>query len=440
MTYLAWTESLPASWAAKPLRAVADCAVSNVDKVPADDELPVRLCNYTDVYHNEFISFALDFMKTTATADEIARFGLHADDVLITKDSESWNDIGVPALVKETAHDLVCGYHLAIVRPRHQQIVGAYLLRCLQAKPVRVQLELAATGVTRFGLPKPRVTAVSLPVPPLVQQRAISDYLDRETARIDALIAAKERLLELLAEKRGALITGAVTRGLDPDVPLRDSGVPWLGEIPVHWKVERARWLFRERDLRSETGKEELLTVSHITGVTPRSDKDVYMFEAETKEGYKICMVGDLVINTLWAWMGAMGVSPVDGIVSPAYNVYTPTELVNAAFVDALVRIPVFAQEIIRYSKGVWTSRLRLYPEGFFEATFPVPPLLEQRQLVAFLGNEGQKLNELQDATLRTITLLKERRAALIAAAVTGQLDVGAASINAGNAAEESRC
>ena len=290
-----------------------------------------------------------------------------------------------------------------------------------------------AVDASTFGSKMPRaewefIGHLPVPSPSLPRQRAIADYLDRETARIDALIAAKERLLELLAEKRGALITRAVTRGLDPDVPLRDSGVPWLGEIPVHWKVERARWLFRERDLRSETGKEELLTVSHITGVTPRSDKDVYMFEAETKEGYKICMVGDLVINTLWAWMGAMGVSPVDGIVSPAYNVYTPTELVNAAFVDALVRIPVFAQEIIRYSKGVWTSRLRLYPEGFFEATFPVPPLLEQKQLVAFLGGECQKLTELQDATLRTITLLKERRVALIAAAVTGRMERGGAA------------
>ncbi len=119
---------------------------------------------------------------------------------------------------------------------------------------------------------------------------AIADYLDRETAQVDALIAAKERVLDLLAEKRRALITRAVTRGLDPDAPLRDSGIPWLGEIPAHWRTERTRWLFQERDERSETGEEELLTVSHLTGVTPRSEKDVNMFEAETTEGYKICL------------------------------------------------------------------------------------------------------------------------------------------------------
>ena len=424
MNPLAWTDQLPDNWEAKPLRSVADYAVSNVDKVPDDDEIPVRLCNYTDVYNNEFIALGLDFMQATASEAEIAKFGLAIGDVIITKDSESWDDIGVPALVRETAGDLVCGYHLAILRPLKQEMVGDFLFRCLQAKPVRVQLELAANGVTRFGIPKYEIGTVKLPVPPLPEQRAIADYLDREIARLDALVAAKERVLGLLAEKRRALITRAVTRGLDPCAPLRDSGIPWLGEIPAYWVTERARWLFRERDERSDTGEEELLTVSHLTGVTPRSEKDVNMFEAATTEGYKICHAGDLVINTLWAWMGAMGVAPEGGIVSPAYNTYEPGTRLDPSYVDALVRLPIFAQEVTRYSKGVWSSRLRLYPEGFFAVSISVPPLSEQREIVARMANETRKLDELGAATERIIVLLKERRAALIAAAVTGQIDV----------------
>ena len=226
--------------------------------------------------------------------------------------------------MRETTDDLVCGYHLALLRPFKEEMDGAFLFRCLEAKPVRVQLELAANGVTRFGIPKSAIGTMRLPVPPLKQQRSIANHLDRETARLDALVAAKEQALKLLAEKRRALITRAVTRGLDPRVPLRDSGIPWLGEIPEQWETERARWLFSERDERSGTGEEDLLTVSHLTGVSLRSEKDVSMFEAATTEGYKICLSGDLVINTLWAWMGAMGVSRVDGVVSPAYNVYEP--------------------------------------------------------------------------------------------------------------------
>jgi type I restriction enzyme S subunit len=274
------------------------------------------------------------------------------------------------------------------------------------------------------GLNRETAYSKSVLIPSLPQQRAIADYLDRETARLDALVAAKDRVLRLLAEKRRTLITHAVTRGIDPRAPLGDSGVSWLGEIPVHWQTERARWLFRERDERSETGEEELLTVSHLTGVTPRAEKDVNMFEAETTEGYKICLSGDLAINTLWAWMGAMGVSPVDGVVSPAYNVYEPGSLLASNYVDALVRVPVFAQETARYSKGVWSSRLRLYPEGFFAISLPVPPLSEQREIVAYIANEICKLNKLRIATERSTVLLKERRAALIAAAVTGEIDV----------------
>ena len=428
MSLLAWTDQLPDNWEAKPLRSAADYVVSNVDKVPDDDEIPVRLCNYTDVYNNEFITLALDFMQATASEAEIAKFGMAVDDVIITKDSESWDDIGVPALVRETAGDLVCGYHLALLRPLKQKVAGAFLFRCLQAKPVRVQLELAASGVTRFGVPKSEIGTMRLPIPPLAQQHTIADYLDRETARLDALVAAKERVVGLLAEKRRALITRAVTRGIDPCAPLRDSGIPWLGQIPEHWETERARWLFRERDERSDTGEEELLTVSHLTGVTPRSEKDVNMFEAATTEGYKICFSGDLVINTLWAWMGAMGVAPGDGIVSPAYNVYEPGARLDPSYVDALVRLPKFAQEVTRYSKGVWSSRLRLYPEGLFAVSIPVPPLSEQREIVAHMANATCKLDDLRAATERTTILLKERRATLIAAAVTGQIDVESAA------------
>ncbi|WP_202814513.1 restriction endonuclease subunit S domain-containing protein [Aureimonas frigidaquae] len=261
-------------------------------------------------------------------------------------------------------------------------------------------------------------------LPDCETQEAVASFLDFEVQAVDSLIEAKQKLLDLLTEKRRMLAAEAVMRGLDRSAPLRSSGIDWLGDIPARWEIERSRWLFTERDERSETGEEEMLTVSHITGVTPRSEKDVNMFEAETTAGYKLCFTGDLVINTLWAWMGAMGTASVDGIVSPAYNVYTPCPRLLPSYVDALVRIPVFAQEVTRYSKGVWSSRLRLYPEGFFETFWPVPPLDEQEEIVAHIAEERTKIDKLATATERSITLLKERRSALIAATVTGQIDI----------------
>ena len=285
------------------------------------------------------------------------------------------------------------------------------------------RLQVLGRGSTFMELSTEEIRALHVPEPLPQQQRAIADYLDREMTRIDTLIAAKERALGLLAEKRGALISCAVTRGLDPHAKLRDSGIPWLGEIPAHWKIERARWLFREHDVRSETGEEEMLTVSHLTGVTPRSEKDVNMFEADSNEGYKICLPGELVINTLWAWMGAMGIAPIMGIVSPAYNVYQPKERLEPAYVDALVRLPIFAQEVTRFSKGVWSSRLRLYPEGFFEVFLPVPPIEEQRAIIHHIAQKAAKISAVQGAIDLTLALLKERRAALIAAVINRPID-----------------
>ncbi len=284
-------------------------------------------------------------------------------------------------------------------------------------------------NASTFGSKMPRaewdsIGNVSVPLPDRTKQRAIATYLDRETERLDALLAEKKRLLSLLKEKRQALITRAVTRGLNPDASFRDSGIGWLGEIPEHWDTERARWLFRERDQRSATGCEELLTVSHLTGVTPRSEKEVNMFEAETTEGYKICLRGDLVINTLWAWMGAMGVAFVDGIVSPAYNVYAPTKELDPTYIDALVRLRVFAQEVTRYSMGVWSSRLRLYPDGFFAVNLPVPPVGEQQEIVRYLQREGDGIDTLKESVTLAHALIVERRSALIAGAVTGQIEV----------------
>lgn len=260
--------------------------------------------------------------------------------------------------------------------------------------------------------------------PDEVEQAKIVEFLDQETGKIDALVQEQRQLIELLKEKRQAVISHAITKGLDPDAQLKESGIDWLGRVPSHWQVERARHLFEERDERSVTGEEEMLTVSHLTGVTPRSEKTVNMFEAETNEGYKKCSQGDLVINTLWAWMGAMGVAHQSGIVSPAYNVYVPRSDFSPSYVDKLVRIRSFADETARWSKGVWSSRLRLYPQEFFQIYLPVPPYNEQLSIAKAVDGEILRIELLSHQAQYAIDLLQERRTALISAAVTGKIDV----------------
>ncbi len=216
---------------------------------------------------------------------------------------------------------------------------------------------------------------------------------------------------------------------LKPYVAYVDSGHDWLGSIPAHWGQLRAKRLFREVEERSTTGKEELLSVSHITGVTPRRLKTVTMFMAESNVGHKVCRPGDLVINTLWAWMSALGVTRHTGIVSPAYGVYRPVtgSGIVPAYADHLLRTPLYAAEYRRRSTGVNSSRLRLYPEQFLRTPVLVPPLAEQEAIVRFLDWANGRLERTIRAKRKVIAMLMEQKQAVIHRAVTCGLDPGVA-------------
>jgi type I restriction enzyme S subunit len=251
---------------------------------------------------------------------------------------------------------------------------------------------------------------------------AIANFLDRETAKLDTLVAAKQRLLGLLADKRRVLITRAVTRGLNPDVPLRDSGIPWLGRIPARWETCRIAWLFRDRDERCEP-ELPLLEVSINSGVVIREfSNDRIESTAGDFNTYKVARKGDVVFNKMRMWQGAVGVAPEDGLVSPDYTVATSVGTLSSAYASLLFRTEMFSAECARYSHGIVWDRLRLYWEGFRDIVVPLPPLAEQRAIVAYISAETAKLDALRQAAERTIGLLKERRAALIAAAVTGKI------------------
>lgn len=208
----------------------------------------------------------------------------------------------------------------------------------------------------------------------------------------------------------------------------RPTRLSWVGQVPKHWDERRARFLFRAIDERSADGQEELLSVSHITGVTPRSEKNITMFMAESYEGHKLCRPGDLVINSLWAWMAALGVSKHRGIVSSAYHVYRQIDdrNFNPAYMGFLLRLKGYAGEYLCRSKGVWTSRLLLTPSDFFDIPILLPPRFEQDAIVVFLEAKGQEIATFIANKRRMIELLKEQRIALINQAVTRGLNPNA--------------
>lgn len=209
----------------------------------------------------------------------------------------------------------------------------------------------------------------------------------------------------------------------------RQPKMRWLPAVPEHWNEQRAKTFFREVDERSKTGQEELLSVSHLTGVTPRSQKKVTMFKAASYVGSKLCRPGDIVINTLWAWMAALGASRHVGIVSPAYGVYRPhhADSFNPAYLDYLLRTRAYVAEYIGRSTGIRSSRLRLYPNQFLDIALIQPPRPEQDQIVAYLRAQDAHIARFIQAKRDLIKLLIEQKLRIIDHAVTRGLDAAVA-------------
>jgi type I restriction enzyme S subunit len=259
-------------------------------------------------------------------------------------------------------------------------------------------------------------------VPPLPEQRAIADYLDRETAKLDELISTMEELLDCLLEKHGALISHAVTRGLNPNVAMRDSDVAWLGEIPAHWDVTRIAFLFRERKERNQPHLPRL-NVSIHTGVTLDELSDP-RYEQEDLALYKVARAGDIAFNKTRMWQGAVGTVPRDGKVSPEYIVAASIADIDTTYYGELFGIGAFSAEAARYSRGITWDRYRLYWPEFRDIRVPVPPLNEQGEIVNDMAHETMKLDDLHTTTKSTIEFLHERRRALITAVIFGEIRV----------------
>jgi len=206
-----WIGEIPEHWDVRRLKYCANVNVSNVDKHSRKLEDEVKLCNYVDVYKNDFILEDINFMKSTATEDDIRKYSLKLGDVIITKDSEDWKDIGVPALVRHEEKNLICGYHLAILRSKKDKVTGDYLFQLLQSLKIKIQFNVRANGVTRYGISYGAISGAWVLLPPVIEQKEIADYVEYNTAKIDKAIFQKQEEIERLKEYKSTLIDSAVT-------------------------------------------------------------------------------------------------------------------------------------------------------------------------------------------------------------------------------------
>jgi type I restriction enzyme S subunit len=404
----------------------------NVDKHTLEGELPVSLCNYTDVYYRDWITADIDFMSASATETEIERFSLRVGDTIFTKDSESADDIGGAALVVEEMPGVVCGYHLYIARPR-ERAFGGYIKRFFDSTYAKAMFETRANGLTRVGLGQHAVDNVPIPVPPLDEKRAIAAFLDRETGKIDPLVEEQRRLIALLKEKRQAVISHAVTKGLDPTAPLNPSGIDWLGDIPAHWEPGRLKHDLafltsgsRGRAAHSADNGALFIRIGNLL----RETLDLYLEDIqrvndpEGTEGERTRVQGGDLLFSITAYLGSVAVVPDD-----LETAYVSQHVALARLRQCRLRprwagcaTLSFVGRTYLDEQGYGGTKIQLALDDVANLVILMPPLGEQERILRYIDSETAKLDALISEAETAIDLLQERRSALISAAVTGKL------------------
>ena len=393
-----------------------------------------------DVYYNDYITSDLDLMEATASHTEIAKFILREGDVLITKDSESWDDIAIPAYVSLDLDGVLCGYHLAQIRSNASLIDGEYLFRSFCACGLNDQFRVVATGITRYSLGKYWINKSLFLVPPKDEQRIIAAFLNREAAHIDALISKKERQIELLQEKRVALISHAVTKGLDPNARMKDSGVEWLGKIPEEWKIVPLKFVIANCRNAIKTGPfgSQLLSSEMLEGnIKVYNQQNIlykdfrggenYINEEKYEEMKSFTIYPNDVIVTTRGTIGHCALFPPNaelGILHPCLmRIQVNQNRIIPEYLAFLIQDGCIVHIQLLIMSNATTIDV-IYSDSLKQILLPLPSVSEQKRILLVIEKEVGLLDRLIDKIKESIELLREYRTSIISAAVTGKIDL----------------
>lgn len=428
---VSWLGPIPTSWSVAPLKRVTSHVSRGMSPSYADyDGVPIinQACVYWDGLRWDNIKFHDRSVRVHEKAV------LSDGDVLIN--STGTGTLGRVALFRGRAADerVLADSHVTVVRTTAE--LEPRVLRYLLETNVYqgfVLSVLAAGATNQIELSRDGLRRTPVPLPPIDEQRAIADFLDRKTAAIDALIAKKERLIELLEEKRQALITQAVTKGLDPNVPMKDSGIDWLGPIPAHWQLKRLKYVSSGVSvgivITPAKYYDDAGTVPAIRGlnVRPRrlvSDELVYISD-ESNEllGKSRLRAGDLVaVRTGQPGTTAVIPPELDGSNCVDLIIIRQGPRMSSGFVCEFMNSGLAHRQYTEGSEGAIQQHFNI--ETAKNLLLPVPPLVEQEQLFGWLTKMHLHFDSLVSANIQHVERLREYRQALITAAVTGKIDV----------------
>lgn len=312
-----------------------------------------------------------------------------------------------------------------VLTPR-EILYGKYIHHLLRSVPFQEEYYRNGKGIVAdlWSTNISEMRKIVLPIPYLSEQEAIVLYLDHATHKIDGAVRAKKKLIVALNEQKQAIIAHAVTRGLDPNVPMKESGVEWLEEIPAHWDVKRGKTLFRKIN-RPVLPEYDVVTCFRDGEVTLRKNRRTTGFTEALKEiGYQGVCKGDLVIHAMDAFAGAVGVSDSDGKCSPVYAICSPIAEVFPKYYALIIREMARNQWIAALSKGIRERSTDFRFDMFGMQHLPVPPFAEQESIIRYIDQETAAIDKAIELSKKEIDLLQEYKTRLIADAVTGAVDV----------------
>jgi type I restriction enzyme S subunit len=328
---------------------------------------------------------------------------------------------------------IFAGYHTIIARPRHD-LSSSFFAHEFHSQPFRSQIQERVKGIKVFSITQGLLKGICCWQPPLAEQTAIADFLDRETAKIDQLIAEQERLIELLKEKRQAVISLAVTKGLNPEAPMKDSGIEWLGQVPAHWDIRPVKYMAKvgngstpSREVPEywcESGFPWLN--SSVVNLPEVTEAEGFVTERALRECHLPIVIPPAVLVGITGQGRTRGMASmlrIEATLNQHLAYVTPkTGEMN---VDFLLRVFEMAYlKLRRDSEEAGATKGAITCEQIGNLRIPVPSISEQRDVVVFLDEETAKLDTLTAEAQKAIALLQERRSALISAAATGQIDV----------------
>lgn len=422
---IAWVNRIPDNWTVYKIKHLANSdpdAFQDGDWIesPYITNVGIRYLTTGNIGDGVFKRQGNGFI-TQETFSELCCKYAYPYDLVISRLNAPY---GRACILPDDEDKYVLAVDIVILRTNHDKRFLCYLMQC---KGYQDTVQDEAKGTTMKRISRTNLGNIKLPIAPLNTQTMIANYLDSECARIDVVIEQTRASIEDYKKLKQSVITEAVTKGIRTNRPMKDSGIEWIGEIPKEWNVQRIKTIFSLRDERNDLPLEEVNLISLYTdvGVVQHCDLEKTTGnKASNADGYKIVHENDIIVNIILCWMGAIGRSAYSGVTSPAYDIYIPSNEIECRFYHHYFRTTGFSGDCYKRGKGIMAMRWRTYSDQFRGIKVVVPPIEEQREILAYLDKKCAAIDDLIARKEQLVSELETYKKSLIFEVVTGKKEI----------------